>query len=163
LAVLDQPKKKGPVMTDQEIINQAIAILESRLQTPEHFVTCPSDTRAYLKLHLAELEHESFQVMLLNSKHGVLGLEELSKGTIDQAPVYPREVVKLALKFNAAAVIFAHNHPSGNEEPSMADEHLTQSLVEALKLINVRVLDHFVVGNGVYSFAENGLLLSPVV
>jgi DNA repair protein RadC len=95
-----------------------------------------------LKLHLAELEHESFQVMLLNSKHGVLGLEELSKGTIDQAPVYPREVVKLALKFNVAAVIFAHNHPSGNEEPSMADERLTQSLVEALRLINVRVLDH---------------------
>ena len=146
-------------MTDQEIINQAIAILECRLQTPEHFITCPEDTRAYLKLHLAELGHESFQVMFLNSKHGVLKLTELSKGTIDKAPVYPREVVKMALKFNAAAVIFAHNHPSGNQEPSATDKKLTLNLTEALSLIGVRVLDHIIVGHKeTYSFAEHGMI-----
>lgn len=151
-------KRKLATMTDQEIINQAITILESRLSKPEHFITCPSDTRAYLKLHLAELEHESFQLMLLNTKHGVLKLTELSRGTIDHAAVYPREVLKVVLEFNAAAVIFAHNHPSGNEKPSVADERLTQSLTDALSLINVRVLDHIVVGHNTYSFAENGLL-----
>jgi DNA repair protein RadC len=146
-------------MTDQDIINQAIAILESRLKKPDHYITSPNDTRAYLTLHLAELEHESFQMMLLDTKHGVLKLTELSRGTIDHATVHPREVVKLALKFNAAAVIFAHNHPSGNQEPSMADKSLTKNLVEALDLVNVKVLDHVVIGhNEAFSFAEHGLL-----
>ena len=146
-------------MSDQKIIEQALAILESRLQKPEHFFTQPKDTSDYLKLKFEGLEHESFRVMFLNNKHGVINLTELFRGTIDEASVYPREVVKAALKFNAAAVIFAHNHPSGDCEPSFADHAITRRLTDALQLVNIRVLDHIVVGgNDSYSFAENGLM-----
>lgn len=146
-------------MSDQTIIDQALSILESRLHRPQHHFTNPDDTSSYLKLNLAELEHESFNVLFLNNQHGLITLKELFRGTIDGASVYPREVVKAALKFNAAAVILAHNHPSGICTPSMADRHITQQIREALSLVDIRVIDHIVVGGmDSYSFAEHGLI-----
>ncbi len=146
-------------MSDQEIIDQALNILESRLCTPEHVITQPGDATAYLRLHYVGLEYESFRIMFLNTRHGLITLKELFRGTIDNAAVYPREVVKAALQFNAAAVILTHNHPSGDSNPSQADQDLTKRLVDALQLIDVRVLDHIVVGgNDTYSFAQHGLM-----
>ncbi|PCI97244.1 MAG: hypothetical protein COB14_09260 [Alphaproteobacteria bacterium] len=146
-------------MSDQAIIDQALAILDARLRQPDCVIKQPEDATAYLKLKFAGLEHESFRVMFLNNRHEMIALEELFRGTIDGAAVYPREVVKTTLKFNAAAVILAHNHPSGDVDPSQADKHITQRLVDALKLIDVRVLDHIVVGNNeAYSFAQHGLV-----
>lgn len=113
----------------------------------------------YLRLMLCGKEHEAFIVFLLTSHHQLLKVEQVSRGTLSQAPVYPREVVKLALRHNAGAVIFAHNHPSGNAEPSAEDMVMTRKLTQALALVDVRVLDHFVVaGNTCLSFAERGLL-----
>lgn len=146
-------------MTDQEIIDSAFTILESRLLKPEVVVTEPKHARDYLILKYAGLEHESFRIMFLTNKHELITLKEIFRGTIDGASVYPREVVKATLHFNAAAVILAHNHPSGCCEPSQADKNITQRLVDALQLIDVRVLDHIVVGgNKSYSFAERGLV-----
>jgi len=146
-------------MSDQEIINKALAILENRLAKPDRVLSKPEDAISYLKLHFAGLEHESFRIMFLNSRHGLIQLKEMFRGTIDGAPVFPREVVKAALQFNAAAVILAHNHPSGHSEPSPADKQITKRLAEALRLVDVRVLDHIVVGGDeTYSFAEHGLM-----
>jgi DNA repair protein RadC len=146
-------------MSEEEIIDKAIAILESRLQKAETFFTRPADTKSYLKLTFSGLEHESFRALFLNSQNGLISCEELSRGTIDGASVYPREVVKAALQFNAAAVIFSHNHPSGHSEPSQADRNITKRLTEALSLVDIRVLDHIVVGGDqTYSFAEHGLI-----
>lgn len=122
-------------------------------------LTSPDAVRDYLRLTLNALEHEVFVGLFLDSQHRLIAAEELFRGTLAQTSVYPREVVKSALARNAAAVIFAHNHPSGVAEPSRADELLTQSLKSALALIDVRTLDHFVVAGGeVVSFAERGLL-----
>lgn len=146
-------------MSEQAIIDHALSILENRLQQPDYFINQPEDANAYLKLKFAGLEHESFRVMFLDNKHGLIALKELFRGTINGANVYSREVVKATLQFNAAAVILAHNHPSGDTQPSDADKHITQRLVDALTLIDVRVLDHIVVGgNQTFSFAEHHLL-----
>jgi DNA repair protein RadC len=146
-------------MSEQDIINQALTILESRLHKPSHYFEEPQAVKNYLKLHCAEQEHESFFLMLLNNKHGLITLTELFRGTIDAATIYPREVVKTTLQFNAAAVVLAHNHPSGDCTASFADQCITQKLVKALKLIDVPVLDHIIVGHGEsYSFAEHGLI-----
>jgi len=119
----------------------------------------PSAVREYLRLKLQALEHEVFVSLFLDAQNRVVGIEELFRGTLTQTSVYPREVVKRALAHNAGAVIFAHNHPSGVAEPSHADEILTQALKQALALVDVRVLDHFIVaGTGVLSFAERGLI-----
>ncbi|MBN8441553.1 MAG: DNA repair protein RadC [Thauera sp.] len=120
----------------------------------------PQAVRDWLRLRLGHLPHEVFCVMLLDARHRLIDAIDLFRGTLTQTSVYPREVVKLALEHNAAAVIFAHNHPSGAAEPSTADELLTRSLKEALALVDVRVLDHFVVpAHGApVSFAERGLL-----
>lgn len=119
----------------------------------------PTRVKDYLKLQLGQLDHEVFAVVFLDSQSRLIKFEELFRGTLAQTSVYPREVVKRAIELNAAAVIFAHNHPSGAAEPSRADEALTQTLKSALRLVDVRVLDHFVVGRGaVVSFAERGLL-----
>jgi DNA repair protein RadC len=119
----------------------------------------PRAVRDYLRLTLAGRDHEVFVVVLLDAQHRVVTSEELFRGTLTQTSVYPREVVKCALKHNAAAVIFAHNHPSGVAEPSHADEILTRSLKAALALVDVQVLDHFIVaGTRTMSFAERGLL-----
>ncbi|MBI2754875.1 MAG: DNA repair protein RadC [Betaproteobacteria bacterium] len=119
----------------------------------------PAAVRDYLRLALGAREHEVFAALFLDAQHRVLRIEELFRGTLTQTSVYPREVVKAALAGNAAAVIFAHNHPSGVAQPSQADELLTRQLKEALALVDVKVLDHFIVaGNHCLSFAERGLL-----
>jgi len=122
-------------------------------------LTSPDETRAFLCGQLGGHPHEVFACLFLDNQHRVIAWEELFRGTIDCASVYPREVVKRALHHNAAAVIFAHNHPSGINEPSAADRLLTDKLKNALGLVDIRVLDHFIVGDGKpYSFAEHGLL-----
>jgi DNA repair protein RadC len=122
-------------------------------------LTSPDITRAYLSAQLRGYSYEVFACLFLDNQHRVIQLDELFKGTIDGANVYPREVVKKALHHNAAAVIFAHNHPSGIAEPSFADKHITEKLKQALALFDIRVLDHFIIGDGQpYSFAEHGLL-----
>ncbi|MFK7853222.1 MAG: DNA repair protein RadC [Granulosicoccus sp.] len=122
------------------------------LSSPEH-------VRHYISLHLTGLCHEVFSGLFLDNRHRVIEYRELFRGTIDSAAVYPREVVKRCLSCNAAAVIFAHNHPSGVAEPSDTDVRLTRKLVDALALIDVRVLDHLIIGQGVQtSLAERGLM-----
>ena len=119
----------------------------------------PAAVRDYLRLRIGALKHEVFLALLLDSQHRVLKTIELFRGTLSQTSVYPREVVKAALAANAAAMIFAHNHPSGVAQPSQADELLTRQLREALALVEIKVLDHFIVaGNQCLSFAERGLL-----
>lgn len=141
------------------VIAHALKLLESRLQCHEPALTSPQAVRDYLRLRIAHLEHEVFIVLFLDSQHRLIAAEELFRGTLAETRVYPREVVKAALRHNAAAVIFAHNHPSGVAEPSRADELLTQALKQALALVDIRTLDHFVVtGVNVSSFAERGLL-----
>ena len=123
-------------------------------------LSSPREVRDYLRLKLAALPYEVFMVLLLDAQNRLIRSEELFRGTLTQTSVYPREIVKLALAHNAAALILAHNHPSGVAEPSRADEQLTLSLRQALALVDVKVLDHFIVaGNAApLSFAERGLL-----
>jgi DNA repair protein RadC len=122
-------------------------------------LSSPADSRDYLAVRLRGYDREVFAAVFLDNRHRVLGFEELFRGTIDGTSVHPREVVKRALALNAAALIVAHNHPSGVAEPSRADEAITQRLRDALALVDVRLLDHFVVGDGVpVSLAERGML-----
>ncbi|MGZ5001089.1 MAG: RadC family protein [Methylomonas sp.] len=122
-------------------------------------LTSPDVTRAYLSAQLRGYSYEVFACLFLDNQHRVIAWEELFRGTIDGASVYPREVAKRALFHHAAAVIFAHNHPSGIDEPSQADRQLTDKLKQALALFDIRVLDHFIVGDGdPFSFAEHGLI-----
>ena len=122
-------------------------------------LTSPGSVRRYLKSQLLGLPHEVFACLFLDNQHRVIAFEELFRGTLDSASVYPREVVKRALAHNAAALILTHNHPSGVSEPSQADVMLTRRLKESLALVDIRVLDHLVVGDGEpVSFAERGLL-----
>jgi DNA repair protein RadC len=122
-------------------------------------LTSPGAVRDYLKLLLRDLQHEVFVCLWLDAQHRVMETQEAFRGTLTATAVYPREIVKAALAANAAAVIFAHNHPSGVAQPSQADELLTRNLREALSLVEVKVLDHFIVaGNQAISFAERGLL-----
>lgn len=145
-------------LSEKEVLIWAHAILEARFKR-SNYLTSPALVRAYLKANLSTEEREVFGVILLDSQHGVLGFERLFYGTIDSASVYPREVVKLVLNANAAAVILVHNHPSGHPEPSQADIHLTKRLTASLQTIDVRVLDHLVIGGtDTVSFAERALL-----
>lgn len=122
-------------------------------------LTSPQLTQTYLQSRLRDCKHEIFACLYLDNRHRVIHFQELFRGTINGAAVYPREVVTEALQHNAAAVIFAHNHPSGIAEPSQADIQLTRTLKQALALVEIRTLDHFVVGDGqTVSFAERGLL-----
>ncbi len=122
-------------------------------------LTSSNDTKEYLQAMLRDREHEVFSCLFLDNRHRVLAFEELFRGTLNGTAVYPREVIKRAIRHNAAAVILVHNHPSGVAEPSRADELLTVRLKEALALVEVKVLDHVVVGDGeMVSFSERGLL-----
>lgn len=144
--------------TETDILDQARRILERRFArgTP---ISEPRAARDYVAHRLASLEHEVFACLFLDNRHRVLAWDEMFRGTINGASVHPREVVKAALRYNAAAVIVAHNHPSGIAEPSQADTHLTRRLQDALVLVDVRVLDHLVVGGAnVVSLAERGLI-----
>jgi DNA repair protein RadC len=150
-------------LSDEEVIDYACSVLEQRLAyrlASEGVVfTSPIETRRYLTLKLAEREREVFVVLYLDNRHRLIKYDELFFGTIDGASVHPREVVKAALKHNAAAVILSHNHPSGVPEPSQADKLITRHLKDALNLVDVRVLDHIVVGGiETVSFAELGLM-----
>jgi len=142
----------------QAVLEMGRRHLWERLQRGEA-LSSPDETRHFLQSRLRDYPHEVFACLLLDNRHRVIAFEELFRGTIDAASVYPREVVKLALARNAAALIVAHNHPSGVAEPSRADENLTRRLKEALALVDIRLLDHFVIGDGeIVSFAERGLL-----
>jgi DNA repair protein RadC len=142
----------------------AAAIELARRSTKEELksgatLTSPGAVRDYLRLAIGSRPHEVFVCIWLDAQHRVIRFEEPFRGTLTQTSVYPREVVKAALACNAAAVIFAHNHPSGVAQPSQADELLTRNLREALALVDVKVLDHFIIaGNQAISFAERGLL-----
>jgi len=153
-------KNKLVISNENKIIESALKILEQRISynSESQKFTSPDDSKAFVKLQLATLEHEVFACMFLDNQHRVITFKQMFRGTIDGASVYPREVVKEALAHNAAAVIFAHNHPSGVAEPSQADQQITKRLKDALALVDVRVLDHLVVGQEVVSFAERGLL-----
>jgi len=134
-----------PNLSELDVLEWAQSILEARFKR-SNYLTNPSLVRGYLQAQLATEEREVFALILLDSQHGVLSFEKLFYGTIDSASVYPREVIKTVLNANAAAVIIAHNHPSGNPEPSRADIALTTRLQEALKTVDVRLLDHLIVG-----------------
>lgn len=143
---------------DAEILSAAAARLEAPLRQRDA-LTSPSEVRAYLKARLSHHPYETFACLFLDNRHRVIDYREIFRGTIDGASVHPREIVREAIDCNAAAVIFAHNHPSGVAEPSQADVRITQRLQDALALVDVRVLDHIVIGEGDgVSFAERGLL-----
>nr|HET7858115.1 DNA repair protein RadC [Caldimonas sp.] len=149
------PAKRAEVAAVLELARRSIA---SELAARPVFDS-PGKVKDYLQLQLAGRAHEVFAVLFLDAQSRLVRLEEMFRGTLTQTSVYPREIVKRALELGAAAVILAHNHPSGAAEPSRADEFLTQTLKSALALVDVRVLDHLVVGQAsVVSFAERGLL-----
>jgi DNA repair protein RadC len=149
------PAKYAQLQAVLELTRRA---LSEELQTGDTLMS-PQAVKQYLQLLLGHRTHECFAVLYLDVKNRLIASEELFRGTLTHTSVYPREVVKAALARNAAGLIFAHNHPSGTPEPSAADRNLTQALKQALALVEVRVLDHFVVaGRQVYSFAEHGEL-----
>lgn len=154
--------KHGLTEFDFAILQAALELSRRHYQQLMMTGTALSNSRAtreYLRMRLRDLPHEVFAIVYLDNRHRVLAFEELFRGTIDGASVHPREVVKAALAKNAAAVILTHNHPSGLAEPSQADELITRRLKEALSLVDIQVLDHLIVGDGVCeSFAERGLL-----
>lgn len=149
------PAKRAEIVAVLELARRAMA---QRLQEREVFAD-PLAVKHYLQLHLAAKGHEVFAVLFLDTQNKLLAMEELFRGTLTQTSVYPREVVIRALHHQAAAVVLAHNHPSGTVQPSRADEALTQTLKAALALVDVRVLDHIIVGPGqALSMAESGLI-----
>ncbi len=150
----------GPVIYAQIVAALELGrrYLEEKV-TNETPLTSPEITRHFLKSRLMPYQHEVFSCLFMDKRHRLIAFKELFSGTIDGASVYPREVVKMAQKFNAAAVIFAHNHPSGVAEPSQSDIQITRRLKDALMLIDIRVLDHLIVGNQeIVSMAERGLM-----
>ncbi len=157
---LSEIKGLGPAKTAQfaAALELARRSLQEELKQ-DKALTSPGAVRDYLRLKLGGLQHEVFVCIWLDAQHRVVATQESFRGTLTQTSVYPREIVKAALRANAAAVIFAHNHPSGVAQPSQADELLTRTLKEALALVDVKVLDHFIIaGNHAISFAERGLL-----
>lgn len=148
---------ESPV-TESDILLMAKQLASLRLRRGRT-LTSPKEVFSHLQALLADYEHEVFALLLLDSRHRVIAFREVFRGTLDGASVYPREVVKISLEHNAAAVILVHNHPSGDPEPSQADIKLTCSLRDALNLVGTRTLDHIVVGHeGCLSLAERGLL-----
>jgi DNA repair protein RadC len=141
----------------QAVVEMSSRYLREKLQRGDE-VTSAGAVKDFLTTRLRNYPHEVFACLFLDNRHRIIKFEELFMGTIDGASVHPREVVKRVLSHNAAAVIFAHNHPSGVAEPSQSDKLITERLVSALNLIDVRVLDHFVVGDEIISFSEQGLL-----
>jgi DNA repair protein RadC len=140
------------------LLDLALSVLAQRHRRGES-LTSPEASRAYLRLKMGERKFEVFACIYVDNRHRIIAFEELFQGTIDGASVHPRVVVQRALELNAAAVLFAHNHPSGVAEPSMADQRITERLRSALALIDVRVLDHFIVtAEDSVSFAERSLL-----
>ncbi|ELY4005965.1 DNA repair protein RadC [Cronobacter dublinensis] len=146
-------------LTAQRTVQHALALLDRHLRETGVAFTSTQAARDWLRLKMAGLEREEFMVLYLNQQNLLIAYETLFTGTINSTEVHPREVVKRALYFNAAAVLFAHNHPSGDTTPSQADKAVTQRLVQALQLVDIRVPDHLIVGGAqILSFAEHGLL-----
>jgi len=142
-----------------EVIAAAIRFVEEKATYTTETLTSPQASKDLLRLRIGDREREIFCVLYLNSQHNLLEVDELFMGTIDGAAVYPREIAKAALAHNAAAVILGHNHPSGITEPSSADRRITERIVSALGLLDIRVLDHVIVSTQAsFSFAEDGLL-----
>lgn len=156
LMVRDDSGRYRPASGD-EIIEAALSEINRRFARGV-MMTSPARTIEFLRLRLAPLEHEVFAVLWLDNKNRVLAFEELFRGTIDSANVHPRELVKSALRHNAAACILCHNHPSGDSSPSSADQNITVRIKTALEMVEVRTLDHVVIGENPYSFAENGMM-----
>ncbi|HGN9109613.1 TPA: DNA repair protein RadC [Enterobacter hormaechei] len=145
--------------TDQQTIRTAMTLLECQLREPGAPFTSSSSVRDWLRLQLATLDREAFTVLWLDNQHRLIAHDTLFLGTINSITVHPREVVKSGLKNNAAAAVLAHNHPSGEAEPSQADRLITERLKQALDLVDIRLLDHLVVGGmDIVSFAERGWL-----
>ncbi|MCD5996937.1 DNA repair protein RadC [Pseudomonas sp. CDFA 602] len=143
--------------SELEVIQQALAILDAHLKTKGEALQSPGAVRSYLRLQLEQEQCEVFAVLFLDTQHRVLQFVRMFTGTIDRASVYPREVVKAGLALNASAAIVCHNHPSGDSTPSHADRQTTVRLKDALDLVGIRLLDHFVIGHGeTTSFAEMG-------
>ncbi|HZZ91751.1 MAG TPA: DNA repair protein RadC [Usitatibacter sp.] len=150
-----QPGRHARIGAVMELARRALA---EEMKARDSLAS-PAAVRAYLRLRMQDLGHECFFCVFLDAQNRVIAAEELFRGTLTQTSVYPREVVKHALRHNAAALILAHNHPSGVAEPSLQDQALTRTLAEALALVDVKVLDHFIVAPGAaLSFAERGLL-----
>lgn len=156
LYVRDQSGFREADSTD--VLYRAQSLLAQRYRTGSPVLTSPALTREFLRMHLGACEHEVFGMLHLDSRHRLIAVEDMFRGTINSSSVHPREVLKAALVRNAAAVVLYHNHPSGLTEPSTADELITRRLKEALALIDVRVLDHLIVAESIFSFAEAGLL-----
>jgi DNA repair protein RadC len=153
------PRNLMDTISEGEVLAKALEILKNRLRKPGQAMISPQSVKAFLTINLAELGHEVFAALFLDGQHRLIQYTEMFRGTMNQTSVYPREVVKEALRLNAGAVIFAHNHPSGMPEPSRADEMLTSTLKDALALVEVKVLDHIIVGGTTtVSFAEKGLI-----
>jgi DNA repair protein RadC len=148
---------KAKYVQMKAVVEMSRRYLEEKMRRGD-VLTDASAVEDYLKLQLRNSPYEVFCCVFLDNKHRVIEYEELFRGTIDSASVYPREVVRRVIHHNAAAVIFSHNHPSGVAEPSQADQQITQRLKQALALIDVRVLDHFIIGDEVVSFAQRGLI-----
>lgn len=142
----------------QDVLTRAHALLSQRYRTGTPVLSTPDRTREFLRIHLGAHDYEVFGVLHLDVRMRLIGIEDLFRGTLDGASVHPREVVKAALAKGSAALILYHNHPSGAAEPSVADELVTQRLREALALVEIRVIDHLIVAERIYSFAEHGLL-----
>ncbi|WP_197339775.1 JAB domain-containing protein [Ralstonia solanacearum] len=157
LMVRDGQGDYRPATPDQ-ILEAARLVVDQKMPCGVEF-SSPAAVKEYLRAKLAGFEHEVFAVLLLDAQHRLIAYVEMFRGTIDCAAVYPREMVKEVLRHNAAAVLLAHNHPSGSPEPSVCDKALTQRLKDALALVGVRVLDHIIVaGTRTMSFVELGLL-----
>ena len=157
---IDPPTYATTPADDDAVIARALGILDARIRTGPIF-QAPAAVKDHMRLYFAQATQEGreeFAVLFVDGQHRLICCETLFRGTLSQTSVYPREVVRRALAVNAGAVVFAHNHPSGLPDPSRADEMLTQALKSALALVDVRVLDHLVVGSSVTSFAERGLL-----
>ena len=137
---------QGRYLAGDEVIQEAIRILKARLRSPNAAIESPQAAKNFIALQLAGEENEKFAVLWMDAKHQVIDFQVLFHGTIDGAQIYPRVVVKAGLVQNAAACILAHNHPSGNATPSQADITLTRKLKEALALVEIRLLDHLIVG-----------------
>ena|SRR2546421_4820206 len=145
--------------TAQEVLDRAAALMAQRFRAGAPVLADPKRTRQYLRHQIGTLPYEVFGLLLLDTRHRLIRADILFRGTIAGASVHPREVVRVVLESNTAAVILFHNHPSGVAEPSQADELITKRLTEALRLIDVRVLDHLIIGDAQeYSFAETGRL-----
>jgi DNA repair protein RadC len=146
------------VATDDQVLSYAAQLMERKMRRGLPVLERPDTVRRFLRLNLARLDYEVFGCFYLDTRYRLLAKEELFRGTVDNSAVHPREVVKAALNHGASSLLVYHNHPSGIAEPSMSDELITNRLRDALALIDVKLVDHLIVGESIFSFAESGLL-----